>query len=145
MLAGQEIGFLDTLMITAFGMIISMVAMILLWWFVVILSKAVAWKESKEKPLKVVDKSKEGLSEAILKEESFSAMDVSEAEIASIIGAVGASLGLSPDQYKIKSISNSYGGQDVGQEEVAAIVAAISAREQVCSHQLKITSITPKQ
>ena len=144
MLAGQEIGFLDVLTITAFGMIVSMVAMIMLWWFVVILSKAVAWRESKEKSLSVVDKSGEELPEAILKEESFSVIDVSEAEIAAIIGAVGTGLGLSPDQYKIKSINNSHVVLDARQEEVAAIVAAISAKEQVYPNQLKVTSLVSK-
>ena len=144
MLAGQEIGFLDVLMITAFGMIVSMVAMILLWWFVVVLSKAVAWRKSKEESLSVADKSKVELPRAILKEESFSVIDVSEAEIATIIGSVGTSLGLSSHQYKIKSINNSYLGQEVEQEEVAAIVAAISSKEQMDSNQLKITAIARK-
>ena len=111
MLAGQEIGFMDVLMITAFGMVVSMAAMVFLWWFVVILSKAVAWRESKDKPVQTPP------------EIEITAEDgVSEAEIAAIIAAVGTKTGFYPNQYRITSISSDHGAS---QEEAAAVIAAI--------------------
>jgi Na+-transporting methylmalonyl-CoA/oxaloacetate decarboxylase gamma subunit len=117
MLAGQEIGLIEVLMITAFGMIVAMAAMVLLWWFVVMLSKAVAWKESKS----LGAKSK--LVEALPTKENVTGDGVvSKAEIAAIIAAVNTKTGLHPSQYKITSIQS---GSDATQEEVAAVITAI--------------------
>lgn len=78
MLVGQEIGFGDVMMITAFGMFVSMAAMIILWWFVVILGKAVAWRESK------------GKTAAMSVEAKKFAQETDEAEVAAIVAATMA-------------------------------------------------------
>ena len=127
MLVGQEIGLMDVLMITAFGMTVSMAAMVLLWWFVVVLSRAVAWKEAGRKPDRAVGQPAE---------ES----DVTGAEIAAIIAAVGAETGLCPGQYKITSIASS---EEMDGRETAVIVAAICAQSGLRPEDFRVTSINP--
>jgi len=118
MLAGQEIGILDVLMITAFGMMVSMAAMVILWWFVIALGKTLAWKKSKNDADETAPTEAESASQGDLDE-------MTKEDIAAIIVAVGTETGLAPSQYKIISIMSRI---DIPQEEVAVIMAAICAQ-----------------
>ena len=127
MLVGQEIGFADVMMITAFVMFISMTAMFILWAVVVILSKAVAWKESKNKV-------QDSQVTSNLPSSDFS--DVSMEEIAVIVAATSARIKLHPNQYRITSITSD---SDVTSEEVAVIIASICEQTGLRVSQFRIT------
>ena len=120
MLAGQEIGLIEILMITAFGMLVSMAAMVILWVFVVILGKLVSWKESDNaaKPETVTVPVKPLQESDALTEE----------ELAAIIALSYAESGLYPSQLKVTSITSS---ANASEEEIAAITAAICTHRQV--------------
>lgn len=84
MLAGQEIGVYETLMISLAGMTVAMVSLFILMLFIIVVSKIIV-----------------GFSNIIQKQEDIA----SEEEIAVIASVICAETGLKPDEFKIKTIT----------------------------------------
>ena len=95
MLAGQDIGVYELLLISLLGMTVAMTALILLMSFIMIFSKLLAAKGD-EGSYKTAEPPSVQAAEG----------HVPEDEIAAIIAAVSAESGLRPNQFSINSITS---------------------------------------
>ena len=98
MLVGQNIGPMEVLMITLFGMVVATIAVILMMFFVMLLSRIFSGLGKNPAAQKAVPGNGSLANTAI-------ANSISEEEIAAITAAVCAESGLLPGKFRIVSIN----------------------------------------
>jgi hypothetical protein len=103
MLVGQNIGPMEVLMITLFGMVVATIAVILMMFFVMLLSRIFSGLGKNAAAQKAVP-GNGSLTNGVLANTAI-ANNISEEEIAAITAAVCAESGLLPGKFRIVSIS----------------------------------------
>ena len=98
MLVGQDIGLAEVVWISLFGMTVATAAVILLMVFVIILSKIVSGREGAAAQAAVTGRS--------LENAQVCSDEVSEDEIAAIAASLCIETGMSPDQFRVVSITS---------------------------------------
>ena len=118
MLVGQEIGFTEVVMISLFGMAVATIAIILLMFFVIILSNIVQGKGTALAARKTVLPTQAVTAAVSSSVQAVHAaapaaspqpvtqahLEITEEEIAAISASLCAETGMSPNQFRIVSI-----------------------------------------
>ena len=98
MLVGQEIGLSEVLWISLFGMTVATVAIVLLMFFVILMSRVIQNRDAKA----LAPVSDAAVHSAAQTESA----GVTEEEVAAIAATLCAETGLRPDQLRIVSITS---------------------------------------